>query len=287
MKPPQIFLHPNYCEEGQSLECFFQLASDLGVDGVELRRTRPDWPDTDSYLTEILRLKEKYGTQNIVFGGKDINLVDSDHVNRRSSLDEALEFYRKANEILGVRLFNIFTGYLKNQTCGENEYERHGSAVASEEVFHWQADGLKEVASLMDKIDSYFVFETHPGYVHDLPSSTMKLVEMVGSPRAGVLLDYANLLLWPNPPGFNESISLIGKKLRYIHLKNIILYDNRMFKMTSLGDGQINHRQLLRGLISTNFQGPICLEAARPGDGEWFAKQDLKYLRETLDAISF
>jgi hypothetical protein len=33
------------------------------------------------------------------------------------------------------------------------------------------------------------------------------------------------------------------------------------------------------------YQGPICIEAPRGGDREWFARQDLIYLRSLLDEL--
>ena len=51
---------------------------------------------------------------------------------------------------------------------------------------------------------------------------------------------------------------------------------------TGLADGAINHREYLRLLRQHGFSGPICIEAPRAGDREWFAQQDIAYLKALL-----
>jgi len=52
-----------------------------------------------------------------------------------------------------------------------------------------------------------------------------------------------------------------------------------------LGDGVINNREFLHILKSKEYQGPFCIEAPRQGDREWFAKQDIAYIRTLLESI--
>jgi sugar phosphate isomerase/epimerase len=55
---------------------------------------------------------------------------------------------------------------------------------------------------------------------------------------------------------------------------------------TGLGDGEINTRHLLRLLSAMGYTGPLCLEGPRAGDREWFAQQDIAYLRRLLAELS-
>ncbi len=34
--------------------------------------------------------------------------------------------------------------------------------------------------------------------------------------------------------------------------------------------------------MQIGYEGPICVEAPRPGDREWYAQQDLAYVRALL-----
>lgn len=47
----------------------------------------------------------------------------------------------------------------------------------------------------------------------------------------------------------------------------------------------VNNREFLRLLSVRGYKGPIGIEAPRPGDREWFAKQDIAYLRALMAEI--
>jgi hypothetical protein len=36
-----------------------------------------------------------------------------------------------------------------------------------------------------------------------------------------------------------------------------------------------------------NFSGPICIEAPRAGDREWFAREDMNYLQSLLNDLEW
>ncbi|MSR64864.1 MAG: sugar phosphate isomerase/epimerase [Verrucomicrobiae bacterium] len=103
-------------------------------------------------------------------------------------------------------------------------------------------------------------------------------MDWIGSPSVGVTLDYANTILFPNPPSIRDAIAWLGDRLLYVHLKNLIVLPDCSHIRTSLASGQLNNRDLLRRLKEHGYDGPICIEAPRPGDREWFAQQDLEYL---------
>ena len=54
---------------------------------------------------------------------------------------------------------------------------------------------------------------------------------------------------------------------------------------TLIEDGEINHRHYLKLLKKVGYKGYICLEAPRDGDREWFAKKDIKYVKELMQDI--
>ena len=70
-----------------------------------------------------------------------------------------------------------------------------------------------------------------------------------------------------------------------VHLKNahaINVGDHTVMVKCPLGEGMINNREFLRLLREDGFDGPICIEAPRQGDREWFAQQDIHYLKSVL-----
>ena len=75
--------------------------------------------------------------------------------------------------------------------------------------------------------------------------------------------------------------AVLAGSIHMVHLKNSVpVGEGRM--ATGLADGAINHREYLRLLRQHGFSGPICIEAPRAGDREWFAQQDIAYLKALL-----
>ena len=77
-----------------------------------------------------------------------------------------------------------------------------------------------------------------------------------------------------------------GSQLFYLHLKNLIRIPGvRSHTQTSLAAGHINNRLLIREAFQRGYTGPICVEAPRAGDREWFAQEDHAYLQALLEDL--
>ena len=48
---------------------------------------------------------------------------------------------------------------------------------------------------------------------------------------------------------------------------------------------QLNHREYLKVLDKYGYEGFLCIEAPRAGDREWFAQQDIAYLKTLMDEL--
>ena len=128
-----------------------------------------------------------------------------------------------------------------------------------------------------------FAFETHMNYIHDLPNPSKKLVDEIGSPNIGINMDFGNTVYFPTFPNLEETIDLYGDKLFYTHLKNSVKIAGakRNFPV-ALSDGMINHRIYLTKLKEVGFTGHIGIEAPRPGDRSFYAKNDLDYIKSII-----
>lgn len=51
-------------------------------------------------------------------------------------------------------------------------------------------------------------------------------------------------------------------------------------------EGEINHREYIKLLKESGYNGPICIEAPRAGDREWYALQDISYLKSIIADVS-
>ena len=70
-----------------------------------------------------------------------------------------------------------------------------------------------------------------------------------------------------------------------MHLKNSIGVGKQDRIHVGLGDGDINNRQLLKMLKEKDYKGPLCIENPRVGDREWFARNDIKYLKTLIEEV--
>ncbi|MBT3379553.1 MAG: sugar phosphate isomerase/epimerase [Lentisphaerae bacterium] len=290
MAPP-IIMHCNFCEQGQTVEEMCCRAASWGYDGVEFRRTRRAEEETvDEYLGAIAAGVEKSGLKQVVFGGPGGNFMTPDADIRASELDSMVAFYRLAAERFDLTVCNTMAGPLLNPAKGVtySDYHCQGSAVAQSCHWEWATEGFKVLGALAEELGFRLAFESHMGYLHDLPEPARKLVDMIDSPAVGINLDYGNAIHFPQPVPLADAISQCGDRLYFTHLKNYATIRGTGGRLAAgLADGDINNREFMRLLMDSGYDGPLCIEAPRAGDREWFAQQDLAYLQAVLQDLGW
>lgn len=290
MSRPPLILHINYYEQGQTLETACRDAVALGFDGIEFRRQRVGKDETQAeYLDEIEAAVSKSGLQQVLFGSPGPDLTGSDAARREKEVEAAREFYTHVKQRFDTTVCNTMGGPLLNSdpSVPYNEYSRQGSGIATDEQWQWAIEGFKTLGRMAEEIGLKLAFETHMGYIHDTPAAVKKLVDAIGSPNIGALLDCGNIALFPDSPAVSSQVALLGERVFYLHLKNLFVFPHGGYACTSLADGHINNREMLRALKAQNFSGPICIEAPRAGDREWFAREDMAYLQSLLDDLAW
>ena len=267
-----VIMHVNYCEQGQTVVEICQKAAAWGFDVVEFRRKRYGVEETtEEYLDKLEMGVKASGLKQVLFGSPGPLLVKEDAGERELEVEEAVAFYRHVAERFGVRTVNLLTGWLGSPD------------PVTDEQWAWQVKGCRDMADGLKDVDIRFGFETHRGYVHDTVESTRKLVEEVDRPSIGGNLDYGNMVGRQERPSLEEAVRAFGDKLHYVHLKNSASLRRVQGRIaTQLGEGEINNRQFMRLLMETGYNGPLCIEAPRAGDREWFAQQDLAYIKSVL-----
>ncbi len=283
-----VIMHVNYCEQGQTILEICEKAVSWGFDGVEFRRKRARVDETvEGYLDSIAEGVQKSGLKYVLFGGPGPNLNNEDKGAREAEIQSAIDFFRMASERFKLTVNNTFTGGLTNKTPGvpAADYTQHGSFIATEDQWSWAAE-FKELGKLANELGFRFAFEAHMNYIHDTPAAAKKLADLIDEPSVGVNLDYGNAVYFPKNPSIADTIKALGNKLYYVHLKNSISIAGKRFP-TGLSEGEINHREYLRLLKESGFDGPICIEAPRPGDREFYAQVDLAYTKSLLKDIGW
>ena len=284
-----VIMHCNYAEQGQTIEEMVALAVRLGFDGVEFRRRRGKRQETPAeYLAEIARAVEKHRLGQVIFGGPGPNLMVGDEADHRRELDAVVDFYTLAREHFELTVCNTFAGPLQTPDVDPLEFDRHGSAVATDAQWDAAVRGFQELGDLAKSLGFKFALETHNFYLHDLPAPARKLVDLIDRETVGVNLDFGNIVLHPAGIGLEESVQTLASSVLMLHLKNAYLIPQRKHHNwigCGLEDGVINNRQLLRLAKAQGFAGPIVIEAPWPGDRERFAARDVAYLRSLLAEV--
>ncbi|MBU0478615.1 sugar phosphate isomerase/epimerase [bacterium] len=288
MKNP-IILHVNYVEQGQSIPEMCKKAVEWGYDGIEFRRKRSKVDETsEQYLNSIAEAVQKTGLKHVLFGGPGANFMSADDKVREKETEECIIFFKMASERFKLTVCNTMAGPLSTKAEPSYKYDKQGSAIATPDQWKWAAEGFKTLGDLASELGFRFAFETHMNYIHDIPESAKKLVDMIDRESVGINLDYANIACFPKPVSLSETVNICANRLYYVHLKNIFRLRNtpyNSFIACGLGDGIVNNREFLRILKGKKYQGPVCVEAPRQGDRELFAKQDIAYIRRLLEEL--
>lgn len=277
-----ILMHINYFEQGQSIEYTVRKAKAMGYDGIEFRRvSKTPVVTLEDYIDEIARCLKLYGMEHVVLGAPYVSVLKPDEAENRASIDAYKHFLDMASEKLNLKVINLFMDPLTNPNAGTYEYDKHGSAYS--EPWQWEkmAKACQEIADYAPQLR--FAFETHMNYLHDLASTARKLTDMIDRPNMGINLDYGNTVGFPagTYPTVEECIDICSDKLFYNHWKNSIPGYPRRIR-TALSQGDINHRAYLKKLHEVGYKGYICLEAPRSGDREYFAVEDLAYMKSLI-----
>jgi sugar phosphate isomerase/epimerase len=281
-----IIMHVNYCEQGQTVEEICQKAARWGFDGVEFRRKRSGVQETTGeYLDKLEKGVRASGLRQVLFGYPGPLLVMEDPGEREREVGEAIAFYRHVAERFGATTVNLLTGNIRNPDKSIPYFDsaKHGSFVATAEQWQWQVKGCQDMADGLKDVPIRFGFETHPVYIHDTVEAVKRLVDDINRPSIGANLDYGNMLGFEKRPSLEEAVRMLGDKIHYVHLKNSAAFHGGAGRIaTALGEGQINNREFIRLLMGTGYEGPVCIEAPRSGDREWFAQQDLAYVTSVM-----
>ena len=294
MKNP-IIMHINYAEVSsgngfgrKSIADVCRFAAELGYQGIEFRGWVPtamgDLSFRD-YAEQIALAKKNYGDFEVLFRMMVQGASSPDKTVRDAIVAETVEHAKIVREVCGANICNTTAEVkmCKLKTVPSPGYEFNGSAAATDEIFKLTADTYGRIGQELEKINLRFAFETHMNYIHDLPVAARRLVDMIDSPMVGINLDYGNIICFPERPTLDKSIDICGDKLFYVHMKNSVALPGTNARLhTALGEGEINHRLYLEKLLKIGYSGPICIEAPRAGDRNWYAKSDLAYFKDVV-----
>jgi len=211
--PNPIILHANCVEQGQTILEMCQRAVQWGYDGIEFRRHRGQVQETPGqYLEAIARARQATGLKHVLFGGPGPDFMKADPDARRRDGDECASFYRAAAKLFELSVCNTMTGTLVAPNTHYFEFDKNGSAVATEEQWQWAVEGFQELGDLAAELGFRFAFETHNCFIHDLPEPARRLVDRIDRPSVGINFDFGNILLNPRGCSLADSFRILGMR---------------------------------------------------------------------------
>ena len=279
---PAILMHCNYYEA--QLPTLFDKAKFFGYDGVELRGSHQDL-STAEYMAVVKGEMDRTGLANVVVACP-CNLNNPCANERAAEVEKSIDLLKQAAGI-GVLLFNTMAGSMVAQGVPYSDFHLNGSGCATWEQWAWAVEGYQALGAAGEELGVKLAFETHNGYIHDLAKPCAEFLQRIGSPAVGANLDMGNIVLNINGEPLVDAISILGGKLYYNHLKNIFKPSTGGYIVCGLPDGVIDNRVWLGELHKNGNESPICLEEPRLGDRDYFARQDIEYIRSILSDLGW
>lgn len=133
--------------------------------------------------------------------------------------------------------------------------------ISEGEAWHSVSHTLNQVLPLAEDLDVEFNIEAVFGHLcHDY-YSLCQLIDLVDSPKLGVVMDPSHLYLYDNDIPW--AIRQLGEKIRHVHVKDVV---GRMgpfpqsFVFPLLGEGQIHWTPFLQALSDIGYSGIFTLE---------------------------
>lgn len=206
------------------------------------------------------------------------NVIQDDAEAAKQALEESIAGLPLLKE-LGVSLVNTSVGAL----MATSEGGPSGSAIATEVHYERAAAMMQVFARELDSLGLLGTFEIHMHCLHDTASSTLKMLEMIGSPLLTANLDAGNMYGTPHAEEACEAVRILGSHLGYVHAKNCRrLPGGGTDYSYRLEEGHLDYFRILQALRDTGYAGHVCCEYCGLGDPSVAAQADLNYLQRTL-----
>ena len=275
----KVLLHVNYYEGPGKMDELFRITQKFGYDGVELRwKYKFDDMNQQEYQNKIIALKSQYPDFEITFGGM-VDFCRGKETEVKAETANYLEFLEWSKKELDTKVMNFFTGALLAKDVDYMLFDLNGSGMAEEGDYERAAAGLKTVGDKAAELDMLIALETHNGYLHDLAKPCKKLMDMTQHDAVGINWDQGNILLNKNGESIDEVFDILDGKVYYAHLKNVLVFQHKVYMCTHLEQGHIDTMHAVKKLKTNLKSGIMATEYSAPGDGIIAAKRDMEYMK--------
>lgn len=264
----------------------FEIAADLGYDAVELMGRDPHL-DVETSLAEADALRDHaddLGLEIAAIASYTGGYADADDDACEAALTDFERFCDLA-EVLSVDYIRQVVGGPSPWRADQHHYERAAA---------W----LDRAATIAASSDVEVGVEIHCDSIVESASDATTLLDLIDRENVSVIHDAGNMFISDESYG-PESIATLGDDLGHVHVKDIrreIEETTETFEMTTrhgeesfsfarLGEGDIDHWQLLRALAVSGYDGYVTDECHAPPNGDDGDVEIAAHERRELDRL--
>jgi sugar phosphate isomerase/epimerase len=208
------------------------------------------------------------------------NIIHPDHTKRAAGLGAARVLAAAASAV-GVPILTLCSG----SRSSEDQWAPHPEN-RSARAWRDLLEGMRALIALAEEHDLTLGLEPEPANVVESASRARELIEQLGSPRVGIVLDAANLV----EPVLRESVEvhktlvrravdLLADRIVLVHAKDRAL-DGRV---VAPGQGIIDFHTYFHALASAGVRVPVITHGLAAGE----ARATFTFLAERLNAAGF
>ena len=182
----------------------------------------------------------------------------------------------------GVTLINSGVGSL---VVDKVDYGKNGSTLANDGHYARAAEAMRYLGKVAAGHGITIVFEIHMNGLVDTIASTARLLDMIGLDNVKANPDCGNMFSTSTAEKDPESLDRLEGRIGYFHFKNCLAIAGGYDYSVKLADGHIDIYKWLEKLVRMKYDGPMCIEYCGAGDPHVAAKEDLEYVRRSLEWI--
>ena len=246
-------------------------AANLGAHGVDVLHVQMD-NETQEYLKSLRERAENSGVELICLSIHQ-DFVDPDKIVRDKNIEHTLRCIDIAHE-LGISYIRLNSGRWNTIKSFDELMANRGiepilPGFTEDDGFNWCIESITECLPTAEKAGVVLALENHWGLTRT-PEGLLRIVNAIGSPWLGVLMDTGNFL--EDPYGKLEQIAA---QAVFVQAK------------TYYGGGEwytldLDYPRIANILKKVNYQGYISLEFEGKEDANTGVPKSLELLRQAF-----
>lgn len=241
-------VHRTVKENGWVVRDFLEFCSKEGIKQVELLNVF--WKNAAVELPEAVALMKNKGIRASSYAvANDFAKENADE--RKAALQEILDAIPVA-QALDVKVIRVFSGNLTDQ-------------VTYDKALEWIVEGLSAAAEAAGKAGITLCLENH-GKLAGSGVQVKAILDRVNSPYLKSTFDTGNFLLVDEKP--LTALDSLLHDVAHVHFKDFVQRPDGRYKSlsgasfegVSLGDGDVDLKEIVRRLKERGYQGAYVLE---------------------------